>query len=207
MSMDDLNKLIEGGAETPNIDFKGTCPWDARSFAKDVLAMSNIADGGRLIIGIAEKPKGVFNREGVTVEDKKTYQIDVMRDQLTKYTDPFVEIAVYFVKDTADGKDYVIIRVEPFKEVPIICKCNDQMVGLTAGGIYYRNRNRRIESALVSNSYDMRDVIERAMLKMRYRALRIGYQLPPINDSDVVQSALDKQMAHLKGLQRERADL
>lgn len=196
--------MIEGGGETPNVDFKCSCPWDVRSFAKDVLALSNVVDGGRLVIGVAERPKGMFIPEGVTTEHKKTYQIDVMKDQLAKYADPFVELAVNFVNDPEDGKDYVIVRVEPFKEVPIICKRSDPSAGLVEGGIYYRNRNRKVESALVSNSYDMRDIVERSMLKMRYRASKIGYPLPPINDTEVVLKALDKRISYLKG---ERADL
>jgi predicted HTH transcriptional regulator len=189
MDIDDLEKLLEGGTETPQLDFKDSCPWSARSFAKDFLAMSNTIDGGRIIIGVSEKSKGIFTRSGLKQEHKITYQIDTMRDQLAKYADPFVEFSVLFLKDK-EGIEYVVLKIDPFREIPIICKVCDQQEGLIAGGLYYRNRNRKVESALVSNSYDMRDIIERAMLKMRYKAKQIGYSLSSVSDPEIAIKTL-----------------
>ena len=200
MDIEELEKLLEGGIETPQLDFKGSCPWSARSFAKDFLAMSNIIDGGRIIIGVAEQQKGIFTRTGIRQEHKKSYQIDTMKDQLAKYADPFVEFSVLSVNDSK-GLEYLVLRIDPFREIPIICKIYDQQEGLVAGGVYYRNRNRKVESALVSNSYDMRDIVERAMLKMRYRAKQIGYSLPTTTDTEVAMQALEKM------LKKERGDL
>lgn len=200
METNELERLLEGAEETPQLDFKGSCPWDARSFAKDILAMSNIADGGRIVIGVEEKPKGVFVSVGITTADKKTYQVDIMKDQLAKYADPFVELSVSFPTDSK-GLEFCVIRVDPFKEVPIICKIPDQTHGLFAGGIYYRNRNKKVESSLVSNSYDMRDIVERAMLKMRYRAKQIGYPLPSATTSEMFMEVLEER------LKKERGDL
>lgn len=198
METDELEKLLEGGLETPQLDFKDSCPWNARSFAKDILAMTNTIDGGRIIVGVAEKPKGVFIRKGITVDHKKTYQVDIMKDQLAKYADPFVEFSVYFLKDS-NGIEFGVIRVDPFIEVPVICKVPDEDSGLIAGGVYYRNRNRKVESALVSNSYDMRDIIERAMLKMRYKAKQVGYKLPVDTDTELVMKVLEERLKKERG--------
>lgn len=200
MEINELEKILEGGAETPQLDFKDSCAWDARSFAKDILAMSNIIDGGRIVIGVSENPKGVFTRVGIKPEHKKTYEIDTMKDQLAKYADPFAEVSVSFPKDK-NGAIFGIIKVEPFKEIPVICRVSDKKNGLSAGGIYYRNRDKKVESALVSNSYDLRDIIERAMLKMRYRASHIGYLLPTATDSELAIKAIEEM------LKKERGDL
>lgn len=200
MEKEELERILEGGAETPQVDFKQSMPWNARSFAKDVLAMSNTIDGGRIIVGVKEEPKGVFAREGILPEHKSTYQVDIMKDQLAKYADPFIELTVSFPKDLKDI-EYCIVRIEPFREVPVICRVPDRDHGLIVGGIYHRNRNRRAESALVSNSYDMRDIVERAMLKMRYRAKQIGYELPIATDSELVLKVLNER------LKKERGDL
>lgn len=200
METEELERILEGGAETPQVDFKESCPWNARSFAKDVLAMSNTIDGGRIIIGVKEKPKGTFIREGVLPEHKPTYQVDIMKDQLAKYADPFVELTVSFPKDL-NGTEYSVIRIEPFREVPVICRVPDKDEGLIVGGVYHRNRNKRVESALVSNSYDMRDIVERAMIKMRYRAKQIGYELPIATNSELVLKVLNER------LKKERGDL
>lgn len=121
-----------------------------------------------------------------------------MKDQLAKYADPFVEFSVSFPNDSK-GVEYCVIRIEPFKEVPVICKIPDTTRGLYAGGIYYRNRNKRVESALVSNSYDMRDIIERAMLKMRHKAKLIGYLMPTAIDDEIFMNALEARLKKERG--------
>jgi len=60
--------------------------------------------------------------------------------------------------------EYAVIRVYEFEELPVICKkdSNDTKTQI----IYYRNKNRRIESAAISNSNDLRDLILLATRKM-----------------------------------------
>lgn len=198
MNTDDLEKLLEAGTETPQLDFKESCPWDVKTFAKDILAMSNMQDGGTLVIGVEEKSGGIFERQGISATDKPKYKRDEMKDQIAAYADPHVDFTVHFPKDKS-GLDYVVIKVDPFKEIPVICRKNGADV--KEGGIYYRNRNRRIESALVSNSFDMRDIIERAALKMRARAKSLGYTLPSLDDTDMFMKVLEDR------LKKERGDL
>ena len=103
---------------------------------------------------------------------------------------------MYFPQDLKH-LDYVVIKVNPFRELPVICRKNGD--GLKEGGIYYRNRNRRVESALVSNSYDMRDIVERAALKMRIRAKELGYQLPTKSSADVFMETLNERLKKERG--------
>ncbi|MCM8760413.1 MAG: ATP-binding protein, partial [Candidatus Omnitrophica bacterium] len=63
---------------------------------------------------------------------------------MAKYADPHVNFVVDFPKDR-NGKEYAVIRVFQFEEVPVICKKNS--TDTTAGVIYYRSKSTRVGSA------------------------------------------------------------
>lgn len=169
MTAQELEEKLEGATETQTVEFKNSCDWNIRTFAKDILALSNVRDGGHIIIGVED---GSFNRRGVTNAQKETYKIDVMKDQMTAFADPHVNFTLDFPRDR-DGKEYAVIRVFQFEEVPVICRKDsaDTKVGM----LYYRNKNRRAESAPISNSYDMRDIIQLATIRMMQRKVELGF--------------------------------
>lgn len=71
MDTADLEALLEAGAESQKVDFKQSCSWNAQSFAKDILAFSNLRGGGYIIIGLKEVD-GNYQREGVSAEHAAT---------------------------------------------------------------------------------------------------------------------------------------
>lgn len=192
MNTEEFELYLQGQAESPTLDFKAAMLWNASSLAKDILAFSNVQDGGRIIIGIED---GTFVRQGITEAQRHSYNIDLMRDQMASFADPHVDFSVEFPVDK-DGKQYACIRVEPFDEIPVICRKDS--ADTRAGTIYYRNRNRRVESASVSNSYDMREIVEVATVRMMQKKLRAGFSV----GSNTVQ-----QRSESEALARARAEL
>lgn len=175
MTIEELERLIEGQSENPNLDFKADMPWSAKSLAKDILAMSNIRSGGTIVIGVAEIDD-TFVSTGVCLENLQTYKTDQMKDDMTKYADPFVSFDVNKPSDKK-GKQYVVIKVQQFSDVPVISKIDNGDV--KKGRLYYRSRHRRIESAAISNSTDLRDLLDLAVVQlMRHRA-DAGYAVAP----------------------------
>jgi predicted HTH transcriptional regulator len=173
MTADELEALLEGQAETQSLEFKAGCNWEVTKLAKDILALSNVQDGGFIIIGVED---GTFVRQGVTPEQKNTFNVDIMRDQMAAYADPHVNFSVLYPMDR-QGTEYVVIKVSQFDEVPVICRRDSN--DTRAGVIYYRNRNRRMESAPVSNSYDLRDIIQLATVRMMQKMRTFGFEAAP----------------------------
>lgn len=186
MSTEEFQRLFEGQTESPSLDFKADIPWDYKKLTKDILAMSNLPDGGHIIIGIEEKGTQFVN-VGVDQKNCDSYKLDEMKDQVSKYADPMVDFNVYFPEDS-NGLKYVVIKIASFKETPILCK--KTLDGeLRASTLYYRNTNKRPESAAISNITDLRDIIELAAVRLIQRRKRFGYTLQNL-DNDVFDAEI-----------------
>jgi hypothetical protein len=133
----------------------------------------------------------VFNRRGLTPEQIATYNSDIMRDQIAPFADPRVIFSRQILEDAA-GLQYVVIEVEPFEEIPVICARDGSDV--SEGVIYYRSRARRPESARVSRSEDMREIVESAIARRSRQLQRIGFA--PEGGADL-QQALDQELGGL----------
>lgn len=174
MNTSELEEILEGGTETQSIEFKGACTWNLDTFLKHILAMANVRDGGHIIIGVDEGEDGTYVRTGVSEEQRDSYKIDDIRDQVAPFADPHVNFSIGFPEDT-QGKQYCLIRVLQFDEVPVICRKDS--VKTNKGCIYYRSRDRRAESVSVSNSYDMRDILIDATVKMMQKLKERGFEV------------------------------
>ncbi len=186
MITEELERVLEGASETRNLDFKGACSWDVKQFAKDMLAFSNVRGGGDIIIGVEDK---TFKRQGLSIEQLKSFDFDIMKDQIAPFADPHVHFATFSVSDKA-GLQFTVIRVFEFEEIPVICSkdSNDTKQSV----IYYRSQEKRPASAAVSNAYDMRDIIELATVKMMQRKKALGFSV-----EDSTKKKLDAELGGL----------
>jgi hypothetical protein len=98
-----------------------------------------------------------------------------MRDQLASFCDPSPEFRVAFTKDST-GKEFVVIQIAPFRDLPLLSK-KGIPGGILANTIYHRNSNKRVESAPVSSSNDLRGIIELAARNLHRRLTDLGYKL------------------------------
>ena len=186
MKIEELEEKLQAGHETQTTEFKGACNWDVLKFAKDILALSNVQGGGDIIYGMKELSDGTFQREGLTEEQRASYKRDEILDQMTQFADPHVNLFVEYLKDQ-NGLQYVVIQVLPFEDVPVICRKDS--TDTTASTLYYRSRNRRVESAPVSNSYDMREIITSAVIRLMQKIDQQGFKV-----SKTIEKQLDKEL-------------
>lgn len=175
MTTEELEELLEGADETDALEFKQAMAWES-GLVKDILAMANIADGGRIIIGIEDE---TYARQGLSVEQLATFNPDQMKDVVGSFADPFVEFSVSKATDK-DNLSFVIIAVAPFSLSPVICKKDGGNKNeLRKGDVYFRSKTRRPCSERISNSSEMRDLLDRAtVLRMRYLQ-GLGLQTTP----------------------------
>jgi predicted HTH transcriptional regulator len=178
MNSDQLEQLIEGQQETDSVEFKAAMLWDHKSLIKDILALSNTIDGGVIIIGIEDR---TFHRQGVTQEMIDSYDIDIMKDQVAPFADPRVVFSKKIVQDLG-GLDYVVIEVSTFDDLPVICARDG--TGLHAGTIYFRSRSARPASARVSNSSDLREILEASIVRRTRQLRRTGFVLAKSSQHD-----------------------
>lgn len=168
MNTADLEALLDGAEESDVLEFKGPMDWH-QSIIKDILAMANVQDGGRIIIGVVDR---TYERIGLTDAQVSTYDLETIQDRVASFADPRVEFRVDFVSDR-NGLNFVVIDVRPFETIPVVCRRDG--ADLREGDIYYRSRSGRPASARVSKSADMRDIIEVAITRSRRRLSSIGF--------------------------------
>lgn len=175
MTTQELEEILEGQRENPSVEFKTACNWDVSLFAKDMLAIANVRDGGHIIVGVED---GTFTRHGVTDAQLATYSEETIMDQVANYADPFITFSISFPEDR-DGKKYVVIRIHQFDELPVICRKDGRDV--KRGTIYYRTRNGRPQSSPITNSYDLRDILLLATSRTMQKLHDVGFDVSPSN--------------------------
>lgn len=194
MTAEELNELLQGAQESDTLEFKGAMGWDV-GLIKDILAMCNVQDGGRIVIGIEDE---TLVRQGVSQEQLDSFVPDTMMDRVGVFADPHVSFSVDKVSDTA-GLQFVVITVAPFERTPVICaRDGGTRNELQCGTIYYRSKTGRPKSARVGNANDMRDIIERAAIQAMRHFQNLGLEAKAIESvAPASPSALAAKMAEI----------
>ena len=159
----EMSALIEMGAERRSLEYKRSMNWRTpetkAKIVRTALAMSNLAGGGDIVLGVENDP---FDPVGLNEEDFDSFSHDDLADELANYAIPPIEVSVR--KGTAlKGRRFVIVSVAPFREVPTVCARGGGPNGerLYAGKVYIRPEGKP-ETREVESGYEMQELIERA---------------------------------------------
>jgi hypothetical protein len=115
-----------------------------------------------------------------------------MKDQVEGFADPFVEFSVDLVTDR-NGLSYVIIKIAPFFDQPVICKQEGRDVH--KGDIYYRKPRGRPQSCRIDSAHDMRNLLMVAHARMNRTIARLGLKL--VDTDDPFAARLDDELEGL----------
>ncbi len=154
------------------VDFKEPFLLDSTSqkqvygLIKDILGMSNREGGGFIIIGKKDGTK-----EAIECSDEiiRSFDSTKVHDQAKSHGKPEPIFNVYSGV-SPEGTRAIIIHVKEFVDTPVICSKNLSINGekgliLRAGAIYIRSKTGSAQTGEISTEQDMRDLINRAILK------------------------------------------
>ncbi len=173
--------------------------------------MANLRDGGRIIIGVDEQG-GVLNPAGLSADDLATWRYDDVAAGLGAYADPALDFDLNV--HAYQGRQFVVLEVHEFDELPILCKMTYQepppgrQVILREGACYVRSR-RKPETSEVPTQAEMRELldlaIEKGVRRFIARARAVGLELPGrAAPSD--QARFDQQLQEVEGTSDGTAD-
>jgi predicted HTH transcriptional regulator len=122
--------------------------------------MTNIRDGGSVVIGVEQKKQGTFELSGMTQADFDSFNYETISAVVAEYADPYITFSL--TKDELQGKRIVIIDVEEFQDIPVVCKKDGSL--LKRGKLYTRGL-RVPESVEVPSQTEMREILDIAIEK------------------------------------------
>jgi predicted HTH transcriptional regulator len=146
---------LHGDSEGRSFEYKSGLPWDKGhnefkiKIIKAILCMSNLRDGGDIIIGVEKDIDGKYEAIGLNDIDSKTYDREKVLEAANSYADPFIDIDLKTFP--IEDKWLVVIYVHEFKEIPVVCKKNFQGI-LEQGRIYARTFRKPECTATITSS-------------------------------------------------------
>lgn len=118
-----LISYITAAGENDNIDAKAAMAWDgadnSAKLTKQIIGFANSRDGGVLVIGKEEVQPGKFHLSGVSSDQADSFDQTKVTTWINNHCDPSVRVQV--CRQGHDGKEFIVIVVTEFDEIPILC--------------------------------------------------------------------------------------
>jgi len=169
VTSDDLAKYLAPGYEGRGYEFKGawarTDPVFFARVTRAALGLSNLADGGIVIIGVNEAVNHVIDPVGMTDEDMISWNYDDVAAGFAAAADPPIRFELELVPQ--DVRRFVVVTVHEFEVAPVICKRDFAHQGdviLRKAALYVRGHGKP-ETSEVASETAMREVLDLAIDK------------------------------------------
>jgi hypothetical protein len=169
MLPEEISDLIKRKSETAHVEFKAGFEWKRENkerqleLLRDMIALANTQDGGKLVLGIED---GTYEVTGLSQEILSSFDQTDVGQMLYSHSEPKVTFELQKIK--LNGKDIVVINVSEFTDIPIVC--NKSIAGsdpkkliLRQGALYIRTEDAK--TVEICSVHEMRQIISRAMLK------------------------------------------
>lgn len=164
---DDLLEYISTNSHAENryCEFKGMVDWNSDikyKITKTILGMSNITDGGYIIIGVVwNESSSRFEPVGLSDSQAVTFDNDTIQRFANNFADPAIEISTKIFD--WNSQKLVVIKVTEFREIPIICKreyfCPTSRELILENGAVYTRGTLMPQTSKVTN-VEMRELLK-----------------------------------------------
>jgi predicted HTH transcriptional regulator len=193
--MPDFEELIRHGREERHLEYKQSGSWSVLqiAIAKTSLGMANLRDGGTIVVGVREADHLRFELTGVSEDHADTFKEDEIREYINRFAVP--PVAVTVTRYEVDGMTFVVIAVEEFESLPVICaRDGGPKSELRAGAVYIRPMSK-IETREIRTAEEMRAIIDMSTEKRLAELLgtvgRAGGRIQAAtNDSELFEAEL-----------------
>lgn len=183
MTEAEFRELLARGHEIQGVEFKSPGSRKNKRLLAQVvraaLGMANRRYGGKIIIGVKEDSNNTPVPIGLSCSDLATWTYDDLSSSISSYADPSVSFESNAFE--YEGKQFLIIEVEEFNDIPVICKRSYDDV-LRDGACYVRPR-RKPETSEIPSQADMRDLLDLATEKRLRKFLSTAQSVRVVDDS------------------------
>lgn len=167
-----LERLVRIHHELPEVECKGAGRRTDKSLffkvVRATLGLANRRNGGSIIIGVDSHDRKI-TPVGLSAEEVASWDdYDTLADAIAPYADPSVSFEVEVHE--FDGKQFVLLIVEEFKEMPVLCARDSGDKDLRKGACYVRT-HRKPETMEIPSQTEMRELLDLAAEKLLQRLL------------------------------------
>ena len=199
----EVELYIQHGKEERYLEYKGAMGWSSDftkvAIAKAMMAMSNLRNGGVIVVGMKEIQRGTWEPDTMTAEQVASFT----QDDIAQWVNDYAVPALHFTVESflLEANHFVVIKVREFDGFPTMCRKPRTFRGreeLKRGAVYYRS-NAKNESAHISSDEDMRELITLAVDKrvaqsiQRLRELGLVATLPETQEEDALRYKQERQ--------------
>lgn len=190
-------EAIRGGGEFPSVEFKGDACYSSLQYKiiKTCMAMSNLPDGGVIVIGVAQNG-GRLEPVGVSLDNEVTYETETIYEDVNKYASPPIPLRTFPIAVVQFR--FVAIVIPPFERTPVVCRRNspgDVSEKLTRGTVYIRTGSP-VASQQIQSAEQMEDLLQHATSLRLAATMRI-LQSSGATESFIVPTEIEREVTDI----------
>ena len=158
---DDIDFVFNNLSERRDIEFKRSMNWDTSDrvkakIAKNLMAFSNIRNGGYFVLGVQQNADETFTPIGMSDAAYDSHRIDRVMPYVNSKAEPPVTFEMRKIE--RDHLKFIIYKIYQFDNIPVFCLNEDNDSIILHKGVIYTRTMRMFETAPIQNQSEMNEI-------------------------------------------------